>query len=789
MNAQQNACAVTPHTSHSYAVPIDDMFQRHCCSAAVQLLQERDAELERADQVLVGLREAATARDAALAEARRGLAAKEAALRDKEARSGGCFAASVIMCTDGGIRQQQQMRQAATGAATLLAVTRLELASSRPCIAKLLIIRAQPVHVHAHVQCLSHSPLPRRVAALEDRQKQLVELCERQVADARAARDEEVARLRQVATAAQGEAAREKAEVIAGGLGRRGCWGWVGGWGAAQKAVQEKQCRWVRCLLLVTPTCPSAQLPTTRESDSNVFALVPSLQAGYERQVAAAGASEREARQRAAAAAEETEHVRSQLARAEARVAEQELAMQRMVSQFEGALATLQQLEAQYDGLAADAGAADRLRAARIEELEHEAAGLRASRAALQAERDGAAAAAAAAEAAASEAKQQYHRAMMDAAELTEALAGARAEAAAAASRAKVAEEELAGARAATAQTQAALEREVGAHARTQGLLEASRLHQDAAAHDAREQEALAAQLREAAAVLEAERNDCAKAAEAAEAKVRHMAGQVCRRLAEWHEYKQTEVHRGCALWVREGAQVHVHQSPNAPPCIPLSQLAAASRRGARRTAGLPDRAGGPAAGSAAGCSRGRAGSPLGACPRGSAGRARHAAASAGPGQPPACCRAPRDGGDARAVLPAAAKQQRRRPTWGRGPGSSAHGARHGRQRRARLAGLCTKRAQQQQRLWRPGPWTSRAAGWCCWRARGLHTRCRVASRQHWARPSPALCQQPAREAGDAAGIPTGQLWQRSCQHSLPAAAACAHRHAGRQAVLFPEGS
>lgn len=92
------------------------------------------------DAVLSGLREAASSRAAALGEARRELATKEAALRDRDAR----------------------------------------------------------------------------VNSLEERQKQLVELCERQVADARAARDEEVAAARQAATAAQGDAARDKADVIAG---------------------------------------------------------------------------------------------------------------------------------------------------------------------------------------------------------------------------------------------------------------------------------------------------------------------------------------------------------------------------------------------------------------------------------------------------------------------------------------------------------------------------------------------------------------------------------------------
>lgn len=368
----------------------------------LKLLEERDAELERVDAVMTGLREAAATREAALQEARHTLGCREAALRDKEAR----------------------------------------------------------------------------VAALEERQKHLVELCERQVADARASRDEEVARCQQEVAVAQSEAAKGKAEVIA----------------------------------------------------------------GYERQVSAAAASEREARQRATALVEENEHVRSQLQRAEARIAEQELAMQRMVSQFEGALATLQQLEAQYDSLAADAGAADAMRMARITDLEREVEGLRVSRAALQEERDASVAQLAAAlgeaEAEASEAKQQYHRAMMDAAELTEALSELRQEAGQQRGRAQAAEEAATDAREAAAAAQAALEREAAAHARATSLLDAARLHQDTARRDAQEQEQLAAQLREAAAVLEAERNDCAKAAEAAEAKVQ-AAGERAQLLADQLEQER----------------------------------------------------------------------------------------------------------------------------------------------------------------------------------------------------------------------------------------------------------
>ena len=56
------------------------------CLSAVQLLEERDAELERVDAVMTGLREAAATREAALQEARHTLGCREAALRDKEAR-------------------------------------------------------------------------------------------------------------------------------------------------------------------------------------------------------------------------------------------------------------------------------------------------------------------------------------------------------------------------------------------------------------------------------------------------------------------------------------------------------------------------------------------------------------------------------------------------------------------------------------------------------------------------------------------------------------------------------
>ena len=64
----------------------------------MQLLEERDAELERLETVASGLREAAASRDLVAAEARRALSSKDSALRDKEARWVGPWAPG---CDDG----------------------------------------------------------------------------------------------------------------------------------------------------------------------------------------------------------------------------------------------------------------------------------------------------------------------------------------------------------------------------------------------------------------------------------------------------------------------------------------------------------------------------------------------------------------------------------------------------------------------------------------------------------------------------------------------------------------
>lgn len=55
-----------------------------------------------------------------------------------------------------------------------------------------------------------------RLMALEERQKQTVELCERQVEISRAERDEEVQRYQAEATAAQKNAAADRADLVAG---------------------------------------------------------------------------------------------------------------------------------------------------------------------------------------------------------------------------------------------------------------------------------------------------------------------------------------------------------------------------------------------------------------------------------------------------------------------------------------------------------------------------------------------------------------------------------------------
>eukprot|EP00887_Chlorella_sp_A99_P007523 scaffold2.g7523.t1 len=309
------------------------------------------------------------------------------------------------------------------------------------------------------------------LAALEERHRSALALCDHQVADARAARDEELAKYAAELAAVQGEAARQKSDTIA----------------------------------------------------------------RYEEQLSAAAAAEQDARQRSQQLAEENEHVRSMLQRAEARVAEQELGMQRMVGQFESALQTLAQLEAQYDSLAADAGAAERVRTARIAELEAECECLRAARAAAQQERDGTAASLGVqlkeSERAMAEAKQRYHRAMMDNADLTEALGKLKQEAQELRSKCQQLEAECHGLRDEQRQAAAAAEREGAAHAHTRGLLETTRLQLEAARReaaaaqetgrrDATAQQEEAAALRETVALLEAQCNDSTQALEAVHAKL-----------------------------------------------------------------------------------------------------------------------------------------------------------------------------------------------------------------------------------------------------------------------------
>ena len=198
--------------------------------------------------------------------------------------------------------------------------------------------------------------------------------------------------------------------------------------------------------------------------------------------------------------------------------------MQRMVGQFESALATLQQLEAQYDNLAADAEAAERLRLERITGLEAEAEALRSARTVLQAELDGATAdlgsRLADSERALAEARQQYQRAMIDASELTEEVGRLRSEVADARAVAHTAKQEAATAREEHAQASAALEREMASHMHTQGLLVSARAALEAARRDLAAQQEEAGCLREAAALLEAQCNDSTRALEAAHVKL-----------------------------------------------------------------------------------------------------------------------------------------------------------------------------------------------------------------------------------------------------------------------------
>lgn len=237
--------------------------------------------------------------------------------------------------------------------------------------------------------------------------------------------------------------------------------------------------------------------------------------------------------------------MRSMLRRAEARMAEQELGMQRMVSQFEGALHTLQQLESQYDALAAEASSAEQLRAFRIQQLEAENEVLRATRSALQQERDstadGLGQQLAEVHKQLAEAKQRYHRAMMDNADLTESLGSLKKEAQELRGRCQQLEQECQQAREVHSAVQAALDRERSTNGRTHALLETSKVQLDAVRRDLSAQQDEHAALREAAALLEARQSDSTHALEAAQAKLA-AAEERARLLAEQVE-QERELH------------------------------------------------------------------------------------------------------------------------------------------------------------------------------------------------------------------------------------------------------
>lgn len=330
----------------------------------LRLLEERDAELERLEVRLAGTLDSLTAKEAALADARRTLADRESSLRERDGQ----------------------------------------------------------------------------LAAMEARHIEALSLMSRQVEAARASRDEELDRLRGE-TAASVTAATTKHDALV----------------ARARAAEAE------------------------------------LKAGTQR------------------LREENETLRSAAQRAEARAAEAELAANRATSKFESALATLRQMEEQYQSLSADATTAERLRTERVLVLEAEVESLRVVRAAAARDQETAVSEAmqrvAEAEARADDAVARHQRSELAAADASVAAATLRQEVQSLAARCAAAESEAAKWREEAIATNADLERQRGAYSGAQSLLEATKLALEASQREAERLRAsiVEAEGRWAGAIAEAE--------------------------------------------------------------------------------------------------------------------------------------------------------------------------------------------------------------------------------------------------------------------------------------------
>ena len=214
-----------------------------------------------------------------------------------------------------------------------------------------------------------------------------------------------------------------------------------------------------------------------------------SMTTDYETQLSRARVAEAELRSGTQRLREENEALRSANKRAESRAAEAELSAQRAMSKFESALATLRQLEEQYEALAKDAEHADALRAERILSLENEVESLRVSKAALAQERDEAVTAASKhaqqALAEARDAVSQHQRAEIAAEDATAAATRLRQQLEEITARCSSAESEVRKWREEAGAARGELERQNGAYSGSQALLEATNLALDASRREA----------------------------------------------------------------------------------------------------------------------------------------------------------------------------------------------------------------------------------------------------------------------------------------------------------------
>lgn len=177
-----------------------------------------------------------------------------------------------------------------------------------------------------------------RLASLEARYAASEDLAGQHLAETRAGRDEELERCREEAAAAAAAAAEERAALVAGAP-------WGGGMLVCLFVRQRDDIGHFQ--IRAPAAAPDGR--SARERCAEPSRRAPTYRADCEAKLAAARGAEGELRSGTRRLREQVEAERARAARAEGRAAEKELGAARVVTQFEGALGTLRQMEGQYE--------------------------------------------------------------------------------------------------------------------------------------------------------------------------------------------------------------------------------------------------------------------------------------------------------------------------------------------------------------------------------------------------------------------------------------------------------